>query len=102
MIRRPPRSTLFPYTTLFRSPQTGSRREQDQPGGDAPGKSKPGGHRKASGNRLRCTSMSRWVAQCRITAMLPVALALALAAPVARADEVVDEAARIILRHNLM
>src|SRR3989442_10066365 len=27
MIRRPPRSTLFPYTTLFRSPQyRGSRR----------------------------------------------------------------------------
>src|SRR2546426_8328087 len=26
MIRRPPRSTLFPYTTLFRSPQ--ERREQ--------------------------------------------------------------------------
>src|SRR2546430_13263030 len=24
MIRRPPRSTLFPYTTLFRSPSTGS------------------------------------------------------------------------------
>src|SRR5260221_9921279 len=23
MIRRPPRSTLFPYTTLFRSPQAG-------------------------------------------------------------------------------
>src|SRR3989442_3232946 len=23
MIRRPPRSTLFPYTTLFRSPQSG-------------------------------------------------------------------------------
>src|SRR3712207_9465189 len=23
MIRRPPRSTLFPYTTLFRSPQLG-------------------------------------------------------------------------------
>src|SRR5438067_9832550 len=23
MIRRPPRSTLFPYTTLFRSPYTG-------------------------------------------------------------------------------
>src|SRR5690349_24009354 len=22
MLRRPPRSTLFPYTTLFRSPQT--------------------------------------------------------------------------------
>src|SRR5689334_24802561 len=24
MIRRPPRSTLFPYTTLFRSPVTGT------------------------------------------------------------------------------
>src|SRR3712207_7369720 len=29
MIRRPPRSTLFPYTTLFRSPGGGVRR----PGG---------------------------------------------------------------------
>src|SRR5260370_3076752 len=26
MIRRPPRSTLFPYTTLFRSIQTGAER----------------------------------------------------------------------------
>src|SRR3712207_7313529 len=26
MIRRPPRSTLFPYTTLFRSPWTSTRR----------------------------------------------------------------------------
>src|SRR5258707_8119147 len=25
MIRRPPRSTLFPYTTLFRSPRPGRR-----------------------------------------------------------------------------
>src|SRR2546430_13485292 len=25
MIRRPPRSTLFPYTTLFRSPERGGR-----------------------------------------------------------------------------
>src|SRR2546428_4990193 len=35
MIRRPPRSTLFPYTTLFRSrafPRAGSR----APGGRAP------------------------------------------------------------------
>src|SRR2546422_4344789 len=38
MIRRPPRSTLFPYTTLFRSAQRparrGERRDvlQDQPG----------------------------------------------------------------------
>src|SRR5947209_15093750 len=26
MIRRPPRSTLFPYTTLFRSPMTSAMR----------------------------------------------------------------------------
>src|SRR3712207_7349914 len=37
MIRRPPRSTLFPYTTLFRSP-----RERPDPG-DAPGRAVPGG-----------------------------------------------------------
>src|SRR3712207_6992554 len=28
MIRRPPRSTLFPYTTLFRSQYTSGRAEQ--------------------------------------------------------------------------
>src|SRR3712207_8774025 len=33
MIRRPPRSTLFPYTTLFRSepPQADGRRDADGP-----------------------------------------------------------------------
>src|SRR2546430_11278878 len=30
MIRRPPRSTLFPYTTLFRSDQKGEGRRPDQ------------------------------------------------------------------------
>src|SRR5947209_15212029 len=31
MIRRPPRSTLFPYTTLFRSEdEAGKRQEEDQ------------------------------------------------------------------------
>src|SRR6266487_6038374 len=33
MIRRPPRSTLFPYTTLFRSARCGPRR--CRPGGPA-------------------------------------------------------------------
>src|SRR2546429_6074254 len=34
MIRRPPRSTLFPYTTLFRSPPFGGRdREPDAQAG---------------------------------------------------------------------
>src|SRR5256885_12143565 len=31
MIRRPPRSTLFPYTTLFRSPGLGGACEGDAP-----------------------------------------------------------------------
>src|SRR3712207_8583780 len=33
MIRRPPRSTLFPYTTLFRSPRRCGRRARDRGGG---------------------------------------------------------------------
>src|SRR3712207_7182689 len=35
MIRRPPRSTLFPYTTLFRSRRRGAR-GPDRCGGGAP------------------------------------------------------------------
>src|SRR5216683_7005351 len=31
MIRRPPRSTLFPYTTLFRSRRAASRRASGEP-----------------------------------------------------------------------
>src|SRR3712207_7111865 len=38
MIRRPPRSTLFPYTTLFRSAAQGVH--QDRPG---QGRGRPGG-----------------------------------------------------------
>src|SRR3712207_7588166 len=40
MIRRPPRSTLFPYTTLFRSPaglrEPGHRHPFRSPGGPVP------------------------------------------------------------------
>src|SRR3712207_8374161 len=43
MIRRPPRSTLFPYTTLFRSPRCPRRRHRS-----------PGGSRRPSG----CCSQS--------------------------------------------
>src|SRR5256885_14727004 len=32
MIRRPPRSTLFPYTTLFRSAGLATLRETERPG----------------------------------------------------------------------
>src|SRR5438874_8937504 len=31
MIRRPPRSTLFPYTTLFRSPRASSAADTGEP-----------------------------------------------------------------------
>src|SRR5260370_21503765 len=41
MIRRPPRSTLFPYTTLFRSPAL--RRRSDRRGGALLPKTPPRG-----------------------------------------------------------
>src|SRR6266511_5898207 len=44
MIRRPPRSTLFPYTTLFRSPQAGCTRA---PGGPCAAAA-AGGDRKST------------------------------------------------------
>src|SRR2546429_2426967 len=47
MIRRPPRSTLFPYTTLFRSPDRG-RQPRDV------GQRRPGGRPQAHrGDRAR-------------------------------------------------
>src|SRR5437660_9621513 len=42
MIRRPPRSTLFPYTTLFRSPCAPAGR---------PGRARRGRARRACGSR---------------------------------------------------
>src|SRR5260370_32784870 len=36
MIRRPPRSTLFPYTTLFRSKQAAARKAGGEPRSRAP------------------------------------------------------------------
>src|SRR3712207_7863570 len=58
MIRRPPRSTLFPYTTLFRSTQRGDRPRAGRKRG-IPGEStqfRPGTHRK--GNRVM--DSARW------------------------------------------
>src|SRR2546426_5594245 len=45
MIRRPPRSTLFPYTTLFRS---GDGAPGQHPGGDLPSRA----HRRSDGPRV--------------------------------------------------
>src|SRR3712207_9532188 len=48
MIRRPPRSTLFPYTTLFRSPACAARA-----GGAARGRHGRVGDRRAAGGAGR-------------------------------------------------
>src|SRR5690554_7150342 len=47
MIRRPPRSTLFPYTTLFRSPRR--RAAARPPSASTPATSAQGGHRNGLG-----------------------------------------------------
>src|SRR3712207_9300009 len=58
MIRRPPRSTLFPYTTLFRSgPAQRARRDQRQqdprhPGSDLPRRPSLPAHRAQPRRRL--------------------------------------------------
>src|SRR2546426_8923059 len=48
MIRRPPRSTLFPYTTLFRSPSAPSRADRRRQGHD---QARLLHHEKADGDR---------------------------------------------------
>src|SRR2546430_8977433 len=62
MIRRPPRSTLFPYTTLFRSPDHGRHRHRQADGqgavrprrlrSDQPAESDPA-RRNPQGGRAR-------------------------------------------------
>src|SRR2546422_8225080 len=42
MIRRPPRSTLFPYTTLFRSPAPETAQHAEGEHGATPGQKEPG------------------------------------------------------------
>src|SRR2546430_7645985 len=52
MIRRPPRSTLFPYTTLFRSPaRRVAAHGLPRPAafGDRPGAGRPAGRRRPAG-----------------------------------------------------
>src|SRR2546426_12399344 len=60
MIRRPPRSTLFPYTTLFRSGRhlEGARRTTRSPDGDV----QPAQARARDGgvHRSRRDSRGRW------------------------------------------
>src|SRR3712207_8974667 len=59
MIRRPPRSTLFPYTTLFRSPLRRPRGARSRPGSPprapAPGRSRA----RRRGRRARARRRTR-------------------------------------------
>src|SRR5687767_15258974 len=53
MIRRPPRSTLFPYTTLFRSIRTGTTSERQRHGDEGSADDSPPvhGRNSATGGR---------------------------------------------------
>src|SRR5436853_4524104 len=67
MIRRPPRSTLFPYTTLFRSSYRRSRGARSGPLADGCARGvrprrRPGGDRKST--RLNSKSLRHLV--CRL------------------------------------
>src|SRR5260370_14806598 len=58
MIRRPPRSTLFPYTTLFRSP--GGRPDGSAEAGRIAGRQgQSGDHRVSAGKRFDDGSRAR-------------------------------------------
>src|SRR5690242_21191543 len=51
MIRRPPRSTLFPYTTLFRSRRGATRTSRSQTHPKTKAKSVEGGDRRGAGTK---------------------------------------------------
>src|SRR5688572_31723874 len=55
MIRRPPRSTLFPYTTLFRSADRRGRMERAAVQGEPAADAGRAGGRRAEQSRLRPT-----------------------------------------------
>src|SRR2546427_9571106 len=70
MIRRPPRSTLFPYTTLFRSPTLAARGPSTQPstggGGTRPGPSSPAGPRRSRSEEHTSELQSQSNLVCRL------------------------------------
>src|SRR3712207_9525505 len=57
MIRRPPRSTLFPYTTLFRSIRRAAIRCGEASGAALPSRTPQGG---SSGSAPTASSICRW------------------------------------------
>src|SRR5687768_18115878 len=63
MIRRPPRSTLFPYTTLFRSPplQEGPGRQEAPPTPSACPERPGGAHRPLDRKSTRLNSSHGYI-----------------------------------------
>src|SRR5687767_15671249 len=59
MLRRPPRSTLFPYTTLFRSRGHCGGGRRPPPPGPRPGPCWSVGLRTDSGSCCHCSGVSR-------------------------------------------
>src|SRR5690349_23149559 len=68
MIRRPPRSTLFPYTTLFRSRRPGHRRRRAGHRGDRPRPvpARPGHPRRPRSEEHTSELQSRRDLVCRL------------------------------------
>src|SRR3712207_8437521 len=69
MIRRPPRSTLFPYTTLFRSRRTAPPSWPAVPGPSRPhrrGRAAPGSTRRREIGRAHVELQSRQYLVCRL------------------------------------
>src|SRR3712207_7881158 len=62
MIRRPPRSTLFPYTTLFRSEAARRGGARGGRAGDAERGARAAGPRAERGRRARAGAAARQVA----------------------------------------
>src|SRR2546425_2414021 len=89
MIRRPPRSTLFPYTTLFRSPRAGGRRPRARdptlPVAGAPRALSPDRrHRVPDGHAARAARRPRAQRRRRYAGVPAPHPALALAGPALR------------------
>src|SRR2546422_3366643 len=66
MIRRPPRSTLFPYTTLFRSRKAGQGNQRHRPGRAAAGQlgqeaGQGGGRRRGDRKSTRLNSSHGYI-----------------------------------------
>src|SRR5438309_6788091 len=64
MMRRPPRSTLFPYTTLFRSQANSSRAGADHPQAGGPDQPAAGGYERSEEHTSELQSQFHLV--CRL------------------------------------